>query len=168
MVYLNIKRDIIVNAVIFLVSIIFLLIIIPTQIRVEIGEHGVTATTFPKLASIIIILASLFEIIINWKGMDWIDLKKHQLKSGQIKDTLAVTGRPLVVIVATVIYAFVLIELLGFVTSTVFVMMCLMLFLDEKRLNIVVIVSLVLPLIINFAFSKLLYVRFPSGIMGLF
>lgn len=168
MIYLKIKRDIIINAVIFLASIFLLIIIIPTQVRVTIGEHGVTPATFPKLASIIIILTSLFEIIFNWKKTNWRDLEEYPLKLRKMEDITTKIGRPLIVIVVIVIYAFVLIELLGFVISTALVMMCLMLFLDEKRFSIVVIVSLVLPLIIYFAFSKLLYVRFPNGIMGLF
>lgn len=144
----------------FIITLIIMFYLIPSQIMVPstVKMFYMSPAFLPRILTIT--LAVLALTLVFWPGTtEQIEEEKDEEPEGF--DLKKVIVSCLILFV----YAFVLIELLGFLTATILVLAGLMLYAGNRNYRSILLISILVPSVLVLFFTKLAYVPFPKGII---
>lgn len=148
-------------AIFFIVFSIVFYLLIPYQIaspKILIGRTlvGMTPTLFPRLTIIGLLCLSVLYLILSPKLDKNISFKEEIEKRNLTKSA--------VIFVIIIAYTF-LFESLGFVISSALTAAAVSLFLGNRNIFILLVVTILIPISIFFIFTSVLYVSLPRGLL---
>lgn len=136
-------------------------------ISVPMIQQQVGPAVFPKAVGILLLVISLCNLFIQFKGIAKEDEARAVIIGAEDKvETKADFKLMGIIIVLMVIYAF-LFERLGYALTTILVFLAGVLVLDRKHLVRDVIIGLIASFGMYFIFTKLLKVTLPAGPLSL-
>jgi len=138
--------------ILFLLSLLFLFVIIPTQIK-DITTQGVPPRFMPQIVSGVLLVLSVFLYRSGYKKKSMQDQKEYTITKQELRLSLIT----LVVVAASII----LYQFIGFLLTTVIQLAFLMYMFGQRKIWKIALVSILVPVLISLFFKQVLMINLP-------